>query len=304
MPNSLQALQALSGGGSANDPLELARLRAEQQDELESQLINLIGAGQQTYTEPGYYQTNGPAGSGSSHVAPVTHAVPGFGSDIAAKTRALGNVNRDISEDPFTGDAAQAEDQQQRGVMDYLTNPATIAKRNQEQAQKVELAAAPANAAGHYAVEAARENRAGKGDLLDSLITMGEHGGLQPGQHVSVSGVGSISEPTAPKPVAQKPTAASVTALEKAQKANGPGLLDRIMGRKPAPSNDTINALREVSTAEGVHPQLFNDALQLVSQNPGANAQQLLQAAEQLPGGELDPHEREQFLQIFSRLGR
>lgn len=175
-----------------------------------------------------------------------------------------------------------------------VENVPEIKKLHDEQlAEEMARITAPARTAGEFAVKAAESKAQAQNDALTQLLSAG----VAPGQRVSASGVGSVSQAATPRPAAMP--AALTTRFTKAQQAARPGMF---FGPSAAQTNELEQSVQAMGQQEGLHPQLVQDALSVARANPKASAQQLLQAAEQLPGGALDDNERQQFLSVFSRL--
>jgi len=202
---------------------------------------------------------------------------------------------------PPEGEAAQArtaESGQLNRVIGQFNRPDVTGMRREQEASKLRLAGEPARVAGEANIRSANVAGEAKFQALQELLKAG----VQPGQSVSASGVGSVRQAPSPRPTPPAQAPASVTSnLLKAQAANKPNWFDRLRGRTPEASPEVLNAIQEISLAEGVHPDLLKDALSIVASNPGASVDQLLATAEQ-GGTPLDDNERSQFLRIFGRV--
>ena len=167
--------------------------------------------------------------------------------------------------------------------------------REDERAFELEKATAPARTQGQYAVRAAESKAAAQNDALQTMLS----GGLQPGQRMSITGVGSVGQSNQPR--APRAPASVTNRLLEAQEATRPSGWRRMLGMgAPASTTENLSSvIQEVSTAEGIHPQLIQDAVSAAQANPTATVDQLMS---QVDGDDLTPEEREQFLSVFTRL--
>lgn len=107
--------------------------------------------------------------------------------------RRMVNVE-DANEEALRGDDPYDEIGQAQDAETVYNLPETRGMREDQRAYEIERATAPARTQGQYAVQAAGNKAAAQNDALRAMLTSG----MQPGQRVSVSGVGSVSTP-APK---------------------------------------------------------------------------------------------------------
>lgn len=226
-------LDFLSGGGSANDPATLARLRREQLDELRH------NAGNARY--------------GNNYV-------------MGANPSDIKDLEGDIDEDPYTGLAAQAD---QRKRETELANEATfmspgatdVRNTNQRDALARALAVPAQQGANALALEQEKQrgemaSQQGQQNFTRELMGGGAASGMGGGALTpSVNAAGGVSlRGTAPKPLGQLEQRA-ITSFKEAQP-----ILDALDTQLGQPSNDPLSQLLSKASNSG-QQFLYNHGL-------------------------------------------
>lgn len=217
----------------------------------------------------------------------------GGGFDAEPLQDYLGAEDEAAQDDPWAEHYRNVGGAQSEAAIYNL--PEVEEARNDERSFQFEKAVAPARIQGQYAVKAAESKAQAQ---LDNIQQMGQVG-LQPGQRMSISGVGSINAPTQPR---RQAAPASVTnrlldAQKQAQPSGWRNMLG--MGASDAATSNLTNVIGEISRAEGIPTQMIQDALSVAQSSPAASVEDLFA---QVDGDDLSPQEREQFISIFSRL--
>lgn len=246
--NSLNVLKRLfaSGGGGGAD-LELRGRQQARAGELEDQI--------------GRY-SNDRTGDPASAAA------------LLKKGLFLKGLERDMATDPYMGDAAHAQVAQadaRNAELDAQMDPREKAIHDQAFAEKYAMATGPAEVAGRYGVEAAREKATAQADAMQSLIGMGG----ADGRSVSVSGVGSIgAEPRAPRPPVVPGTVnnAYKSATQALQTARQGGVVNTMrswLGMQPSggAAQDAFNVARRNKIMYELRDPALVDAVERASQH-------------------------------------
>jgi hypothetical protein len=174
-------------------------------------------------------------------------------------------------------------------------DPAVREALEAEQAFEIEKESAGARAQGEAAIRAAQV--AGQSDIEALEALRGAE--LQPGESLSISGIGSRRAPAARQP-ARAPVSVTNRLLKAQQGVRPTGIRGLLgMGAPAAATSELQNVIQEVASAEGIHPGLIQQALQAAESNPTAGIEELMGAIE---GDDLEDFERDQFLSIFSRI--
>lgn len=254
--NSLNVLKRLfaSGGGGGAD-LELRGRQQARAGELEDQI--------------GRY-SNDRSGDPASAAA------------LLKKGLFLKGLERDMATDPYMGDAAHAQVAQadaRNAELDAQMDPREKAIHDQAFAEKYAMATGPAEVAGRYGVEAAREKAAAQADAMGALMQMGGTGG----RSVSVSGVGSVgAEPRAPRtPTIPSAAMNKYTAAQQGLAKTGGGIMDRLrglVGLDPTRgAQDTMQAARRNALSYVVPPETLDQIDQVAHLfQPGMSLEQKL----------------------------
>jgi hypothetical protein len=243
--------------GGANDPIQLALLRKQQEDEARQNELNQIRMGTVMQTTPGYYEldhsqsdenglpivNNHPSATGVNQAGEAARQ-----GEMAFQHALVGDSQKDQSEDPFTGDAATA-------LTDFF-DPQVARQRNIQSAQKQaeSSAAARATAGGQLAVEQEKnrglmEQQAAQHAHTDALVgsVNGANRGGAPGQPGAFN----------PNNTGMKPTINANGGVSFTTTAM-PALLQRSYSQLNDARQKTLGALRE---AERMYPGIADEGL-------------------------------------------
>lgn len=150
-------------------------------------------------------------------------------------------LNTYLDEQPEAPFADQYEGMEEAiGASNIYGDPRVRQMREEQQAFELEKATAPARMQGMYGVRAAEAKGQAQYDALQEMLRMGG----QPGQRVSVSGVGSISQPQpsrreAPSTIANRQYLQSLrTGKAQAQRPAGESWFERLFS---GPTQSELN---------------------------------------------------------------
>jgi len=269
--NSAAVLARLfANGGGGGDSLALRGMQQARAGELEDQ----IGR-----------ESNGRPGDPASAAA------------LLKKGLFLKGLERDMATDPYMGDDARdavARVENRNTELDMQMDPREKAIHDQAFAEKYAMATGPAEVAGRYGVEAAREKASAQADAMQSLIGMGG----ADGRSVSVSGVGSIgAEPRAPRqPVVpgsvNNAYKSATQALETAKRGGAVNTMKSWFGMQPnaGAAQESFNVARRNKIMYELRDPALVDAVEQASQHfqPGMSLEQKLAILDQTADLQVD----------------